>query len=556
MEDIVEKIRYANEKVNDKSIKMALLDIQYLQNLIKEKIKQNPTLSPKDVLSSIENQYEEIVFNNVGKTFRNGNLEEVPNVTQSDFFFLKTISYLRKNPEKILETIDQTDRKSLLIKRDSFTYSSNMKNNIKEILNDVCSFMITPKISDRFISGELTYKERVDLQKSIITSISNYQKILEQNIRKSYTKHITQIAKLLDESNCLDKSIETHNKRLRLIGLDEFQEIENTKKGNKPQIRNMRDWKNVNAVSQLSLDSLIMASAFFANKACKEYISFKRAIFLLNELGISNEINNQQQIDESSIRAGLIKYEFIQNEARDEYMQLSSKEVSRKELLHGVQQITYELDYSSEDIQKYKELFDTILPNSNNNLIEDRQKFSAHNDVMEGLYKKKDHAINSLVISLLDKNTNCNWGYIPEESYGQNSIQKGKRMIEIGFDLEGFNLPIRLHVNLNNLRKIVKEYTGKSEIPVYQGDQDWTVESKYKTQVDITTQIFRPTTKEERKSIKDKTATLTENDTLYPFLTHLNWIENRVTPERYKQSFVVSLDDGTIFDLNQRLYED
>ena len=318
METLEEKVQYASNKITDKNIKMALLDINYLQNLIKTKINENPTLTPKEILSNIENQYEEIVFNNVGKTFHNGNLRDVPNVTQSDFFFLKTISYLKKHPEKVLETIDFGDRKKLLTKKDFFTYGSNMKNNINEILNDVCSFAVPPKIANRFISGELTYKERIDLQKDIITYISNYQKILEQNIRKSYTKHITQIAQLLDESNCLDKSIETHNKRLRLIGLEEFQEIENTKKGNKPQIKNMKDWKNVAAVSQLPMDSLIMSSAFFANKACKEYISFKRGIFILNELNLLNELDPKQEIDQNQVRASLIKYEFIQNESRDE----------------------------------------------------------------------------------------------------------------------------------------------------------------------------------------------------------------------------------------------
>lgn len=64
----------------------------------------------------------------------------------------------------------------------------------------------------------------------------------------------------------------------------------------------------------------------------------------------------------------------------------------------------------------------------------------------------------------------------------------------------------------------------------------------------MTTQVFLPTQKEERKKIKELTSKVKEGDRLYNFLTHLNWMSNRVVPGRYYKKRVVSLDTGEITD--------
>ena len=49
----------------------------------------------------------------------------------------------------------------------------------------------------------------------------------------------------------------------------------------------------------------------------------------------------------------------------------------------------------------------------------------------------------------------------------------------------------------------LKGYTGKDEIPVYDGNEDWTVKDQFGMTIKMTTQVFLPTQREERKKIKE-----------------------------------------------------
>lgn len=559
MGKIQDKVEFIRSRINDNNLRYAKMDLEDLVKIITQKRRDNPELSVEDILNEIDNQYAEVVFNNVGRTIRNGKFETVPSFTRSDFFLLKTMSYLRKNPEKILEIIDQSDRRKLSEKKMHYTYTANMQENIQNCMQDLCSLILSkmnnPSFTNKFIAGELTYKERVSLQKTILNCFANFQVKQDENIRISYTRNITELAKILEANGCFETGIRRHNSRLRRIGLENLQEINDDKKGNKAQIRNMSDWKNVNIVNKLPFDALIAASAFFTNRACKEYISFKRAVFILSELGMRNETSLKKEIDVDTLREALGKYEFLQSEARDDFAKITIADGGEVKK-NRIRVTDYQLEYTQDEIDEYEQTFSRLLPMSSNNIIADRKRFGAFEDIMEGLYTKKDFAIDTLIASLLNRDIGWNWGYIPEVNNGHNSIQSGKRMIALGFDVEGFNMPIRLHCSLNELRKLVKEYTGKSEIPVYQGVDDWNVEQIDGTKTDITTQVFRQTNKNERKEIKTLAESLDENDRLHGFITHLNWIANRTRPERYGKNLVVSLEDGRIKEADERNLND
>ena len=206
------------------------------------------------------------------------------------------------------------------------------------------------------------------------------------------------------------------------------------------------------------------------------------------------------------------------------------------------------MEYSDEDAEEYKREFECLLTESQNDIFKDRKTFAIEDDILEEMYNKKDYAMDTLIISLLDRKGDFNWGYIPETTGGKNSIQRGKRMIQLGFDLEGFSMPIRLHHSLENIRQHVKGYTGKDEFPVYEGNSDWMVQDQFGRTVRISTQVFLPTQKEERKKIKEMAGSLSEGNRLYEFLTHMNWMANRTVPTRFGKRKVVSLDTGIISD--------
>ena len=320
---MLEKINRARRKITDSSVGFATLNIEYLINLIKNRKAKNPGITTEEIIREIEESYKKIAFFNTGRVVREGRIEVVPVATRSDFCLLKTVEYVRKHPEVILDTMDKSDRKELLRRKESYKYVPNKKESIHELMQDAFSVVVGKELDAnfqrRFIEGSLDIKERIALQKNILDRLAGFQKRIEQDIRIAYTKNITEIAKVLDDNGCFAKGFERHNRRLRMIGLEDLQEQETTKKGNKPTIRNMSDWKQAGIVGKLPLDTLIVASAFFTNRICKEYISFKRGLFLLQELNGVDEENYTRPINKEYLREALAKYEFLQGESRDEY---------------------------------------------------------------------------------------------------------------------------------------------------------------------------------------------------------------------------------------------
>ena len=541
-----QKLNMAKRKVSDVNVGYATLNIEYLMKLIRTKKQENPNLSIPIMMLQIEKSYRDVAFS----TSDNAKI-----VTRSDFCLLRTLMYIKKHPEIIFKTIDESDRSSLLIKKSYFRYTPDIKECITELMNDACSNIVGRQDFSskmRFIKGNMSVKERISMQKEILEMISNYQKRLEREMKSSYTISITEIAKVLEENGCFEKNIERHNRRLRMLGLDEFQEKDSERKSKPSTIISMADWKNPDIVEKLPLEVLIMASAFFTNRICKEYIAFKKSTFLMEELKISEEdaFNKGFEIPRE-IFSALIKYEFLQTEARQKFLEL--KRTKKNSSSAKIDYVSYDLNYEQEEYEEYKRYFDEIIPGGSNNLLVDYERFMQFDNVMEILYQKKDMALDSLIMFFSDKKTKVNWGYVEEKTEQGNSIGRNKAMVALGFDLEKFNTSVRLHKSLSELRNLIRQCTGEDVIPVYNGEEDWFVKDKFGILTDMNTQVFRMLDSQERKRLKEKSSTLSPEDRLYGFVSHLNWIANGATPPKHKKRNIVDLCTGKVEELDEKL---
>jgi hypothetical protein len=125
-------------------------------------------------------------------------------------------------------------------------------------------------------------------------------------------------------------------------------------------------------------------------------------------------------------------------------------------------------------------------------------------------------------------------------------------MVALGFDFGKFNTPIRLHKSLHELKKLIAQCTGSDILPVYAGSEDWFVKDKFGIPTDVTTQVIRMFTKQERKQLKEKSSTLQTQDRLHGFISHLNWLANGVTPKRHEKRYIVRLNTGKIEELDAK----
>jgi len=543
-ENINQKINNAKRKVSDTNIGYATLNLEYLIKLIRTKKQEKPDLSIETILQEIEESYRKIAFSSSSNSSV---------VTRSDFCMLRALLHVKNHPEVILNTLDTSDRSLFFKKKDAFKYTPNLTESIKELLNDACSIILSRydlSTKVRFVKGELGVAERIAMQKEILEMISSYLKNFGKVLPASYTSVITEIAQVLDENGCFEKGIERHNRRMRMLGLDEMQEKDTGKKNKSTSVNSMSDWTNPNLVGKLPLETLIMACAFFTNRLCKEYISFKKSVFLLEELNFSEEdIFKNNIVIPEELSSALVKYEFLQTEARKKYAEIKQQHTGPS-ASQRFEQVSYELDFQPQEYEEYEQIFSTMLPNCTNDLSSDYDRFIQFDNAMEILYQKKDMALDSLIIFLLDNEAKVNWGYIEERTDKGNSIERKKSMVALGFDLSKFNTSIRLHKSLHELKKLIGECNGNDVLSVYAGDEDWLVKDKFGVPVDMNTQVFRMFNKQERKQLKEKSSAMPPQNRLYGFISHLNWLANGAIPQKHTQRNIVHLETGEVKELD------
>lgn len=108
-------------------------------------------------------------------------------------------------------------------------------------------------------------------------------------------------------------------------------------------------------------------------------------------------------------------------------------------------------------------------------------------------YITKTSLVEDLIIQAERGNTRINWGIMEDDNLGYRI----KWNMLLGFDIPGLNMPLRLHITLVDLQKVVKDYLKFSEVPLYVGSEDFNISNKISG-----TQFLLPLTKEKQKQIK------------------------------------------------------
>lgn len=275
-------------------------------------------------------------------------------------------------------------------------------------------------------------------------------------------------------------------------------------------------------------------TAFYTNRLVKETINYNNSLYIVEKTGLIRKILNNQdyklEISDETLRELLAQQDFLRNIASSIISNVNKK--SLKKTTGNLAILNLEDEKLTRDARKtfekdYNELYNNILlTNINNDFFDDLTEAIFLEVDRYNLYQKKDYCIESLLVMLEDeeKNSNINWGYIPEMQNGNNSIQNKNKRILIGVDMKGYNMPIKLHFDRKQIERFLTEYAKKDTLPVYEGDEDMNVEWNDR----ITTQVLMPLSKEKRKKLKEKE--VYKSDYRNRFLGHIKWM---MFPNRY-----------------------
>lgn len=134
--------------------------------------------------------------------------------------------------------------------------------------------------------------------------------------------------------------------------------------------------------------------------------------------------------------------------------------------------------------KQYTNFFDAILPECENDLETDLFAPQSIRNNIDLIYGVKGIMLNKILTQIRYNSKITNWGYIPEDS-----SEKDKRKVLIGIDYPGFNMPLKLHMNKDELIEYLEMIKGNAVLPVYEGNGDMTYKGKK-----LTTKIFMPLT--------------------------------------------------------------
>lgn len=488
-----------------------------------------------------------------------------PNMSQ--IYMNKTIEYILENKEIINEILPTLDIKKLKESEENLVkYTHNLQRNSKILIENIVEVIYKQKskvdfnIMQNILRTEGEEKVKEFIEDDIKNEEKNYKKlngiiykVIEQKFAKSEKSKINEdsierlsnTVKLLDEINTLKVNNDINNKRLDELNL-EFLKFDYENDTNKKSGIAIKDLMDEEFLKRFDIYEITALNAFYVNRLVKVLEEYNWNLYFAKKMDIYTKIINNEPIN-INLTDEEIRHVILQKEFLKEKSQILIKDIIKnyeKEKIEDTS-ITKQSIISSKRFQnikeqykeKYEELYNKIyLPNFKNDFVEDLITSVMLETDMYNLYEVKNMSIQAIMMFLIDKDKEINWGYIPEEENGKNSIERGNKYILIGFDLKGYNMPIKLHVEKDKIEKFLSNYTNSTIIPMYEGNEDMEINDKF-----LTTQVLMKLSKSQRAKLKSTIQTMSPDDERYKYIEHLNWM---MFPKRYPN--YLKQKDGTI----------
>lgn len=494
--------------------------ISSIESAVKESLKENPSLTYEDI--------EEEIFNLI-----NNFIYPLNSPTKNDLYLFKTIEVLLKKPDIINNIISTQDmREYLKFSKGPYKYTANISNNYDSLLKDAfynIQEFFTDDIKQKMLTHTLTEQEKKSIQNEVCKFIKKYyDNAFDIIIKKGYIQRIVNCTTILDFCGLLSKNNTVNNFRLSYLGVDflGYNYYENNEENTikRPTITGLMD---ANFIKSFNTDELVALSAFYCNRLAKCSIEYNDVLYLLYKTNslqkYIDEPNYKFDLSDDEISTILAQHQILEKPARiymDKQMQNQREEFSDVYFYEDIhtKEITSVL---SKYGANYTINFSELLPEYEHDLLKDFQKSIDLQSTVTFAYSMKRHSLESLLLMLIDKDKERNWGVVLEKIEGSTYDKDRNNNFLIGIDLKEFNMPIKLHCSKEQIEEFLVNYTGKPIIPVYKGNDNFLINNTY-----YSTQILYKLSKEQRKKLR-KTAEETSPDSkIYRFINHLNWMSH------------------------------
>ena len=500
----------------------------------------------KEIISSIESavklslhDYPNLTYNHVEEeivNLLNHYITPLNSPTKNKLYLYKTIESLLKKPVIINTILSTQDMKDYLNFSARYQYSSNIKENYKALLNDTfinLQPLLTDELKQKMLTNTLSDKDKKYIQSIVCKFISIfYQNNYDKEILNGYNKIITNSLTVLDFCGLLRKNNGVNNYRmcyldLDFLGYDYYDNNDNnTNKSTikRPSIESLMD---ESFVKNFNKEELIALSAFYCNRLAKCSISYNDSLYLLYKTDflrkLYNDRNSKFDLTDDQILTLLAQHNILEKTARtyiNKQLKKKRKEFSDVFLFEDLhsKEITSLLNkYGA----FYSDFFAETLPDCEHDLLKDLEKSINMQTTIDYLYSIKKHCLESLLMSLIDKDKEINWGVVLDKINIAKYNNDRSNNFLIGIDMKEFNMPIKFHCEQEQIEEFLLNYTGKPIIPVYEGNEDFLVDNTY-----FSTQILHKLSKDQRKLLHKAAEEISPDNKNYKFVQHLQWMSH------------------------------
>jgi len=432
--------------------------------------------------------------------------------TRSNYLRASAHKYFAKNPNSVVKTYkkileaSQKDPKYLDFNPTLYSYNKDTFRTqfMIELINEIRK--VCPDLEQN------SDEELEILQKNIPV----LDKVFEESLKRNYIELLTKLGDFLKKFNLTEEYTNTFHSIL----------VSNSLNGltypchkDEPDCKCLESIFTKDCLESLSLPNLIGLSGFWINKTSKAIISLNEMVFIINEFNLWDDVKakkKQLPLDNNRLESILNKTQSLTQLEEGIFDIMESLQLEHPNLTQDEINTIFLHNFNVKVSQKstsYKKKFDKLFPESANNLNDDLTQMHAMSNTRYLLYRLKDICIFNLIMGSIDSHYSKNWGIIPDSN---------TKFSNVNFDIEGLNMPLRLHVYKKELIQFLNEYTGEPIMPLYRGAKDMTIDEKY-----IPTVILSPLFEKQKRFLVYK---LNNPDTLTPdisiFLKHIRFLRN------------------------------
>ena len=515
----------------------------------------------KDVISTIEHSVKcflkespdadietiEFKIHNLLNAF----LYSTSHPTRSDLYLYKSITEVVKNPNIIRDILSSSKSEEIINNtQNKFVYSSNIKENYINLLKDALNDLkknFTEEYKQKIISNKLSESEMKLLQNDIVKFLKGFnEKFYNKIIKDGYIKKIVNYAHILDFTGILPRNNNYNTKRFSALKLDFLCFNYNSDTPDDLKRPAMEDLLNPEFYKSFSLDELVAMSAFYSNRVGKAIENYNNCLYIINKTELLKKCKENPDyefnLSNSDIKNILLQQKLFEKSARD-FIQEQIEQHKFDEVKITPDTIYEELENPiiKQCLRKYEiyysDEFNEILPDFKHDILSDFGESILLQTSTMYAYNNKYHSLESLLLFLIDKDKERNWGVILDETYNEKLSMDSINSLLIGVDMKEFNMPVSFHCSEEEVHKFIKNYTGTNLIPVYKGNKDL-LRTTDKTETFYTTQVFMKLSKEQRKILRQTAETMNKHDWSYKLIQHIQWMShpNR-PPEHIKKEY-------------------